>query len=202
MLRSVLKLPCKQTLVNNKGEIITACPFKFTVIIDEVEQYNNVQLVLQPLDPHVVIQREYFMFDESEITPENTTKSRYIVNDFFYNDEDDKIELYVFNGFDVAIFNICSVLGIGRIRIDNGVPYEENGFAPVHDKVWIITLTLEEFKQLDGFVSVFKFTRHFVLFKGLLIGANYIHENVQDGDNVPDFKSSDLLRGEKLFLMD
>ena len=63
-------------------------------------------------------------------------------------------------------------------------------------------MTLEEFKQLDGFISMIKFTRHFNLFKGLLIGANYIHEEVKDGDVVPDFRSETLLRGEKLFLID
>ena len=121
---------------------------------------------------------------------------------YFYNDEDDELILSIHTGFDVALFNICSLLGIGRVELDEGVEYEVNGFAPVHDKVWQLRMTLEEFKQLDGFVSMIKFTPHFILFKGLLIGANYIHKGVKDGDVVPDFRSEKLLRGEDLFLID
>ena len=200
--KGVLNLPYKYTMYNKQGEIIHACPFKFEVELDEIEKFNNVRLILKPLDPSVVITRHYYLYDESEIDPNDFERIPAYEHDIFYNDENDELFLNVFNGFDVAIFNICSLLGIGRIRLDSYVPYEENGFAPVHDKVSLIKFTLEEFKQLDGFVAWFKFTRHFIYFKGLLMGANYIHENVQDGDDVPDFKSSDLLRGEKLFLMD
>ena len=197
-----MKVPFKENMFDKHGNEIDSCPFIFEVELDELETYNNVKLNIKPLDPCVVLTRHYYEFDESEIDPQDYKRVTSYGGNFFYNSEEDKIMLSVFNGFDVAIFNICSLLGIGRIDLADEVPYRENGFAPVHDKVRTITWTLEEFKQLDGFVALFKFTRHFILFKGLLIGANYIHENVQDGDSVPDFKSSDLLRGEKLFLMD
>lgn len=72
----------------------------------------------------------------------------------------------------------------------------------MHDKVSRIYLTIDEIKQLDGFVAVFKFTQHFILFKGLLLGANYIHKDVNGGEKIPCLKSDVLLRGEKLFLVD
>ena len=195
-------MPFKETMYDKNGEVIGACPFKFEVNLDELEEYHNARLIIKPLDPCVVITRDYFEMSEAEIDPKDFKLVEYYDANFFYNDEDDKLILNVFNGFDVAIFNICSLLGIGRITLRDEVPYMSNGFAPVHDKVGMITFTLEEFKQLDGHVAWFKFTRHFILFKGLVIGANYIHENVKDGDRVPDFRSEKLVRGERLFLMD
>ena len=195
-------MPYKQTIYNANGEVIDACPFIFKIDLDDLEELNNARLILKPLDPCVVITLDYYETNEDEIDPAEFQRLKDFKIDFFYNDEDDEIVLNVFNGFDVALFNICSLLGIGRIHIDESVPYNENGFAPVHDKVSTLTFTLEEFKMLDGFVAWFKFTPHFILFKGLLIGANYIHESVEDGAGVPSFKSDKLLRGEKLFLID
>lgn len=195
-------MPFKETMYNKQGEVIDACPFKFEVSLDELEKYNNARLIIKPLDPCVIITRDYFEWSEAEINPQDFKRVDYYDANFFYNDEDDKLVLNVFNGFDVAIFNMCSLLGIGRITLRPEVPYNENGFAPVHDKVGEIIFTLEEFKQLDGHVVWLKFTKHFILFKGLLIGANYIHESVKNGDRVPNFKSSVLQRGERLFLMD
>lgn len=192
-------MPFKETMFNKFGVEIDSAPFIFNVELDELESLNNVKLTIKPLDPCVVIFRTYFdindKYDGAECIEQYETN-------FFYNDEDDKIMLNVFNGFDVALFNISSLLGVGRIEIDEDVPYLDNGFAPVHDKVWTISWTLDEFKQLDGWVSWFKFTKHFIYFKGLLVGANYIHADVHDGDRVPDFRSEKLLRGEKLFLLD
>ena len=192
-------MPFKDRIFNKNGEELEVCPFIFEVNLDDLENFNNVQLICRPVDPGVVIGRDYFDSNNKHV---ETHRIHNCFTDMFYNDEDDEIILYVFTGFDVAVFNMCSLLGIGRIDLDSGVPYEENGFAPVHDKVTAITFTLEEFKQLDGLVALIKFTPHFVLFKGLLIGANYIHEDVKTGDVTPDFRSEKLLRGEKLFLWD
>ena len=198
----VLNLPYKYTMLNKQGEIIHACPFIFSVELDELEKFYNAKLILKPFDPSVVITRQYYEFDESEIDPQDFERIPAYQNDFFYNDEADEIVLNVFNGFDVALFNISSLLGIGRIDLADEVPYNENGFAPIHDKVRTITWTLEEFKMLDGFVAWFKFTKHFIFFKGLVIGANYIDDSVKSGDRVPAFDSDVLLRGERLFIVD
>ena len=195
-------MPYKDAMYNNQGEEIDAAPFIFNVELDELETLNNVKLMLKPLDPCVVITRYYYEHDESEIDPYNFERVKRYETNFFYNEEDDELVLNVFNGIDVALFNICSLLGIGRVELDDAVPYDENGFAPVHDKVSLLKFTLEEFKQLDGCVVMLKCTPHFTLFKGLLIGANYIHEDVHGGDHVPDFKSNVLKRGENLFLLD
>ncbi len=186
-------------MFDKNGELIDSCPFVFNVNLDELKTYYNVKLTVKPLDPCIVITREYTDFNNAPAGFERVCNYE---SDFFYNDEDDEIILNIFNGFDVAIFNMCSLLGIGRITLDSGVEYEANGFAPVYDKVSTVKFTLDEFKMLDGFVAMIKFTPHFILFKGLLIGANYIHENVHEGDVVPSFKSNDLLRGEKLFILD
>ena len=192
-------MPFKETMYNFKGDEIDATPFVFGVDLDELEELNNVKLTIKPLDERVLIARDYYDINNKFVGAD--TCECYETN-FFYNDEDDKLILNVFNGFDVALFNISSLLGIGRVELADEVPYNENGFAPVHDKVDRIIWTLEEFKQLDGWVAWFKFSKHFIYFKGLVIGANYIHRDVHDGDDVPDFRSEKLLRGEKLFLLD
>jgi hypothetical protein len=190
-------------MYDKQGNVIDSCPFIFNVELDELEAFNNVKLNLKPLDPCVVITRQYYEFDESEITdPYDFERLEVYENNFFYNDEDDKLVLNVFNGFDVALFNISSLLGIGRVEIADEVPANELGFAPVHDRVRTITWTLEEFKKLDGFVAWIKFAPPCILFKGLLIGSNYVHESVESDDRVPMYDSDVLLRGEKLFLLD
>lgn len=192
-------MPFKETMLNKYGDEIACAPFIFGVDLDDLETHYCARLTIKPLDPAVVVYRDYFDINNKYVS--SNRLEEYETN-FFYNDEDDKIILNVFNGFDVALFNISSLLGIGRLELADEVPYMSNGFAPVHDKVRTITWTLEEFKQLDGWVAWFKFTPHFILFKGLVIGANYIHEDVKDGDVVPDFRSEKLLRGENLFLLD
>ena len=194
-------MPFKEVIYDREGKVIDTLPFIFNVELDELETFNNAKLEIKPLDPDVVIARYHYEKDEKEIDPFDFEVGTY-GTDIFYNDEDDEIFFNIFNGFDVAIFNICSLLGIGRVELDDIVGYRENGFAPIHDKVSRIKFTLEEFKQLDGFIAVFKFTPHFILFKGLLIGARYIHSDVHEGDVVPDFRSSKLLRSEKLFKWD
>ena len=186
-------------MYNARGIEIDCAPFIFNVELDELETLNNAKLTIKPVDPSILIARDYFDEHNKHV---GADRLEVYESNFFYDDEDDEIVLNVFNGFDVAIFNICSLFGIGRLTLDDAVPYEENGFAPVHDKVSLITFTLEEFKKLDGFVAWFKFTKHFILFKGLVIGANYIHRDVCEGANVPFFVSDQLLRGEKLFLLD
>lgn len=195
-------MPFKEEVYNSKGEVIDTLPFKFGVNLDELETCYNARIQVKPVDPHVVIASYYYEKDENEINPHDFKRICEFTGNYFYNDEDDEIIVSIHNGFDVAVFNMCSLLGIGRVSLDETVPVQENGFAPVHDKVMSIKLTLEEFKQLDGFVAVFKFTPHFILFKGLLIGANYIHSDVDEGDVVPDFRSEKLLRGENLFKWD
>ena len=195
-------MPCKQEIYDKNGEVIEALPLKFEVNLDELEAFHNARILVKPVDPDVVIARYHYETDPNEIDPHDFERVEYFEGNYFYNDEDDEIIVSIHNGFDVAVFNMCSLLGIGRVSLDETVPVQENGFAPVHDKVMSIKLTLEEFKQLDGFVAVFKFTPHFILFKGLLIGANYIHSDVDEGDVVPDFRSEKLLRGENLFKWD
>ena len=195
-------MPFKQEIYDKQGNKTDALPFKFEVNLDELEAHHNARILVRPLDDDVVIARYYYERDPNEIDPYKFDNVEFFEGNYFYNDEDDELILSIHTGFDVALFNICSLLGIGRVELDEGVEYEVNGFAPVHDKVWQLRMTLEEFKQLDGFVSMIKFTPHFILFKGLLIGANYIHKGVKDGDVVPDFRSEKLLRGEDLFLID
>ena len=201
-MRERVTVPFKEEVYNSKGEVIDTLPFKFEVNLDDLETCYNARIQVKPVDPHVVIASYYYEKDENEINPHDFKRICEFTGNYFYNDEDDEIIVSIHNGFDVAVFNMCSLLGIGRVSLDETVPVQENGFAPVHDKVWQLRMTLEEFKQLDGFVAVFKFTPHFILFKGLLIGANYIHSDVDEGDVVPDFRSEKLLRGENLFKWD
>ena len=197
-------MPFKQTMYDKDGKIIDSCPFIFEVELDELETFNNAKLNLKPLDSRVVITRQYYEFDESELKdPYDFERLEVYECNFFYNDEKDELILNVFNGFDVAIFNICALLGIGRITIDDIVPNKHGNFAPIHDKVSQVIFTLDEFKKLDGFVAWFKFTPHFILFKGVVLGFNYLHDSVGDGDVPHYFREGDLYaRGENLFIID
>lgn len=189
----------EQTMYNFKGDEIDATPFVFGVELDELEELNNVKLTIKPLDNRVLIARDYFDDNDKHV---HADRCEQFESNFFYNDEDDELVLNVGTGFDVALFNISSLLGIGRITLRDEVPYMKNGFAHIHDKVKTISWTLEEFKQLDGWVAWFKFTDYAIFFKGVVMGARFIHEDVKDGDDVPDFRSEKLLRGENLFLLD
>ena len=196
-------MPYKRVIYNAYGDKIETLPFKFEVDLDELEKHHNAHLHVTPLDPDTVIALYPYEKDKKEIDPYNFDKMDGFTGDYFYNDEDDEIILGMYNGMDVALFNMCSLLHIGRLDIDPNVEaYDETGFIPVHDKVLNIRLTLEEFKQLDGFVAWFQITQHFIVFKGLAIGSNYIREDVGDGDVVPDFRSRKLSRGEGLFMID
>lgn len=52
-------MPCKEMMYNGDGELIDAAPFMFNVELDELEKYCNVKLTIKPVDPCVVITREY-----------------------------------------------------------------------------------------------------------------------------------------------
>lgn len=123
-------MPFKEMMYDKFGKKIDACPFIFEVELDEVETYNNVKIAIKPLDHCVVITRHYYEFDESEIDPQDYIRVKAYDSNFFYNDEEDKITLSIFNGFDVAIFNICSLLGIGRLELDDYVPYRRTVLHP------------------------------------------------------------------------
>ena len=185
-------------IYNSKGEEIDTLPFIFGVVRREDSKYLY-DLTIRPLDPSVLMLVDYY--DGRNNYVETYKRENYDAT-FQYDDEKDEIVLYVMEGIDVAIFNMCSLLGIGKLSLDDAVPYYVDGFAPIHDKVSMITFTLEEFKQLDGMVALLKIKPQYIMFKGLLLGSRYIRDDVEDGDNIPNFKSDKLKRGEKLFVWD
>ena len=126
-------MPFKQDIYDREGNKIDALPFKFEVNLDELESHHNARILVKPLDPCVVIARYYYERDPNEIDPYKFDNVEFFEGNYFYNDEDDELILSIHTGFDVALFNICSLLGIGRVELDEGVEYEVNGFAPVHD---------------------------------------------------------------------
>ena len=124
-----------------------------------------------------------------------------------YNKNEDQLEIAILNGFDVFIFNICSLLDIGHIAIDedvepSGLFQAMEGFFLIEVRVKSITLSLEEFKLLDGFIGEFSICNPSIDFIKLIISLKSIHESVCDGAHVPDVKSNNLKRSENLFIWD
>lgn len=195
----VLTVSFKQRMYNHTGEEIDSTPFVFGVDLDELDSKSIAKLNIKPFDNRVLIARDYYDMQGKYV---ESDRCECFETPFLYYEDKDELILDVFNGFDVALFNISALLGIGRVEIADEVPCDKKGFAPVHDKVRRIKWTLEEFKQLDGHVALIKFKPYGILFKGLLIGANYIRDDVYDGDRIPNLKSSELQRGENLFILE
>lgn len=199
-------MPYKEYMYNKHGEEIDTAPFVFNTEIIQHDNYKEGLLTIKPLDPYVQMTSEYYETDENglihyegdvEHIPDFKTS-------FFYDTPDDELTLNVHNGFDVALFNICSLLGIGQFTLHPEVPYRD-GVAPIHDKVNELKFTESEFKDLDGHVALFKFTDNdFILFKGLLLGANYVNKNIEDyvGVHVPRYDDTTLKKGANMFLTD
>lgn len=184
------------------GERKCSSYLKSEVNLDELDD-NKVSLYLKPYEHNVKIASEHYSLDW-EIDDKKFID--YFILDCQYDKAQDKIEIIVNNGFDVFIFNICALLGIGRLAIDedvepSGLFQAMEGFFNIPDRVKSIMLSLEEFKMLDGFVGEFNICNPSFDFLSLKIAINEISESVCDGAHVPDVKS-DLLRGESLFIWD
>lgn len=170
------------------------------VNLDEIDD-NKVSLLLKPYEQDVEIAIVHYGLDW-QIDKKDALD--YFILDCQYDKAQDKIEIIVNNGFDVFIFNICALLGIGRIAIDEdveplGLFQAMEGFLPIQERVKSITFSLEEFKMLDGFVGKFSICNPSIDFLNLRIAIKEISESVCDGSETPEVKSEYLKRGEYLF---
>lgn len=173
------------------------------VNLDEIDD-NKAQLLLKPYEQDVEIAIVHYGLDWKI---DDMKGLDYFILDCSYNKSEDKIEINVNNGFDVFIFNICALLGIGRLTIDKdveplGVFQAMEGFFNVNERVKSIILTLEEFKLLDGFVGKFSICNPSIDFLSLQISIKEISESVCDGADIPEIKSECLKGGEKLYKLD
>lgn len=168
------------------------------VNLDELED-NKVQLLLKPYESDVEIAIVHYGQDWNI---DDKRGLEYFTLNCNYDNVEDKIEIKVFNGFDEFIFNVCSLLRIGHITLDEDVSFDKMTFAPICERVKSIILSLEEFKMLDGFVGKFSICNPSFDFISLMISVKGIHESVCDGSETPEVNSELLLRGEKLFMWD
>lgn len=179
-----------------KDDVIESSLLKLEVLLEGLEDTNKAQLILSPLDKDVRIVQETYN-DNDEL--EGVFNVGVFKQDIDYNKENNTFEIEVKTGFDVFIFNICALLNVGKLTIDEDVKPSESRFAPIQERVKSITLYLEEFNALDGFVGEFAINETSIDFKGLVINCQAIHESVESGAYVPDFESDEILRGESLF---
>ena len=124
---------------------------------------------------------------------------KYFTLNCHYDNEHDRIEIQIINGFDWLIFNICAMLNIGRITFFEDLEPDDNKFTIDETFVSSIVLTLEEFKLLDGFVGEFDISGDSIDFKGMRMSNKSISESVCDDFVRADGKKEYMLRGEKLF---
>ena len=173
------------------------------VNLDELDN-NKVSLFLKPLERDVEIAIVHYGQDWKI---DDKKGLDYFILDCNYDKREDKIEIIVNNGFDEFIFNICALLDIGRLTINEdveplGLFQAMDGFFNVNDRVKSIILSLEEFKLLDGFVGEFSICNPSIDFLSLRIAIKEISESVCDGAHVPEVKSEYLKRGESLLIWD
>ena len=188
-----------ETVFFKNGERKCSSYLKSEVCLDELDD-NKVSLLLKPYEHDVEIAIVHYGFDWQI---EHEKRLDYFTLTCYYDKREDMIEILIDNGFDVFIFNICALLGIGRLNIIENVEplglfQAMEGFLPIHERVRSILLTLEEFKLLDGFVGKFSLCNPSIDFIRLVIAFDSIHESVCDGAHVPYMKSSLLKRGESL----
>lgn len=169
------------------------------VSLDDLDD-NKVSLLLKPYEIDVEIAIVKYGLDWKY---KKVKGLEYFTLTCNYDKLEDKIEIAILNGFDVFIFNICALLGIGHIAIDedvepSGLFQAMEGFFSIEDRVKSITLSLEEFKLLDGFIGEFSLCNPSFDFIKLVISLKSIHESVCDGAHVPDVKSKCLKGGEDL----
>ena len=182
------------------GKEIRSNTLMTEINLDNLEK-GLLKISLKPYDENVTILRKHYNDKTWRVDFMHTIEE--IILDCVYNDIDDSIEFNLHASFDLFIFNICALLGIGTLKInDKYVDIGKNGFAHIFQRVQVFYLTLEEFKLLNGFVGIFTFNGSSISFDGLLMRYDCIHESVSDGAAIPDFDSDCLKRGEKLFLFD
>jgi len=191
-------MSCSDIFYKN-GEEIRSSLLKCEVSILNLE-IGHLQLKLTPYDEDVMILRKYY---DNAWNVENMHTLDCFFIDCIYDDINDSIEFNMHTSFDLFLFNICALLGIGRLKTsDDFVDIGENGFAHIYQRVNVFYLTLEEFKLLDGFIGKFTLNGSSVSFDGLFMRFDCIHESVSDGADVPDVKSKLLKRGERLLVID
>lgn len=180
-----------------KDKEIDSSVLKLEVVLDILDDTNHAQLMLSPIDEDVQIVQETYDDDKKLLGVFNVGVFK---QDVSYNKEHNLFEFGIKTSFDVFIFNICALLDIGKLTIDENVKLSETGFAPIKERVKSISLTLEEICSLNGFLGKFSIIDNSIDFKGIVLNLQAIHESVSDGEHIPDVKSNLLKRSENLYL--
>ena len=182
-----------------KDDLLDSTLFKLEVLFEGFEETNQAKLCIAPLDKEVSIVHEIYNDDNTLFDVFNIGNFK---QDIDFNEEKEVFEIAIKTGFDVFIFNICALLEMGKLTIDEDVKPSKNGFAPIQERVKSITLNMKEFNALDGYVCECAINEDSFDFKGLVINCQGIHESVKSGAYVPDFESDVIMRGEDLSIWD
>lgn len=179
-------------------EIYDAHVLKTEVNLNDLEN-NKVSLLLKPLHDEVkIIRRHYNNNDELDYAQELDC-FRLSLD---YDNKHDRIELSVINGFDKFIYNICVLLNIGRFTlIFNPEEYERHTKHLTTNETYFHTLilSLDEFKQLDGFCGVIDISGISIDFIRLCMPFKSMYELECNDFKRFDERKEYFLRGEKLF---
>ena len=200
-------MQCKRSVFSMSSDIfykngkeIRSSFLKTEINTQDVEN-GLLSISLKPEDDEVLILRKNY--DINTWAVRNVISLDSFILNCVYDEIHDSIEFNIHSSFDLFIFNICALLGIGTLKVnDKYVEFDEHGFAQIFQRVSVFYLTLEEFKMLDGFVGRFTLHGSSISFDGLLLNYKRIHESVSDGAHIPDLKSKLLERGEFLFEWD
>ena len=174
---------------------------KTEVNLDDLEN-NKVSLLLKPLYDNVKIVRRYYN-DNDELV--NTQELDCFRLNLDYDNEHDRIEIMVYNGFDKFIYNICALLSVGRFTLTfNPEEYEKHTKHLTTNDTCFLTLilSLEEFKQLDSFCGVIDISGISIDFIRLCIPFKSMYKLECDDFVRNDGKKEYYLCGEKLFKWD
>lgn len=182
-----------------EDERIDSSFLKLEVLLDGLESTNHAQLKLEPIDKDVRIVQETYDINNNILGVYNVGVFK---QDIAYNKQLDVFDIAIKTSFDVFIFNICVMLGIGKLTIDESVKTSENGFAPIEERVKTLSLSLEELKCINNFIGEFSLKDTSIDFKGLVFNVEGIHENVKDGALMSEVKCNLLKRSENLIKWD
>lgn len=170
---------------------------KTEVNLDELHKCE-VQLRFKPCLEDVIIIRDT-MTEDGKVIESNGLE--YYKRNLNYDKEHDRIEIFLSKGFDDFIFDVCFILGLGRVNYANIEEFEDaESISSMFARS--VILTLDEFKRLDGFAGQFNIGSLGIEYEGIRISKETLLKFKCDDFERIDGYNEYLLRGEDLMKWD
>lgn len=170
---------------------------KTEVNLDELHK-GEVQLRFKPCLEDVIIIRDT-MTEDGKVIESNGLE--YYKRNLNYDKDNDRIEIFLSKGFDDFIFDVCFILGLGRVNYANIEEFEDTETVNSMFARSVI-LTLDEFKRLDGFAGQFNIGSLGIEYEGIRISKETLLKFKCDDFERIDGYNEYLLRGEDLMKWD